>query len=748
MKSQSKKALTATENSFLHLYGAKGIGKTYTLINLLKELNLTYIDIDLSINSLIPFGSLIFNLKITPSENHISDIFYEEINNLIQTKTVLIFSNFEYCDADSMVLIQSLINYYTENSEHKEIKIILEENTESKPTSIEGTALIELNKLSYEDVLVIVKQEILANNQILNWIVELSEGNIHKLRIIYNLLIKTYNVTRSKDKLNLNSLKNIPGNTIMKIYLDLFDKTHDILKNTLKIVASIGGDFYDELLCKANINISTNTLKEISEYRTFIEPVFSEGRNTSYRFISPEIKDYILTDKCTDNDELNNILRRYYLYLTSLANDISFDERSYYERIIILHSIINLRVTSEQYCLDYYHHLMKTYYSNFAFESMVVLHRYRSKCHFGNDNNIFNDFPDYRAMMLQAFNFTSRYKETISLGYTENHNNEIFLVAKAYYLNGDPQRALKLLETYDDSTCFNTLNLKASIYNWFSDIERSRKYIEKALLFAEKSKEEDKKHFIFKKGNLGYFNVPDKQIERTISFFRQRPKRELAEVLFNYGTEKLLAKEREEVKDGLNKIKEAQILFHQTCDTAIWHCIHSYGIHDVLEKRFEKGIEKWESIIESSKCACFSELTVYLNITCAYIKLNKLSKAKLYLDKVNYRILEYNNISLKKKYAHIDLIEDYKVIVKQNPDISLCVRNYLLMQALIAKRENRPTVKMLAKKALKASKYNSTSQYLLERLANGEARHRGTNYIKKLFSEEEMYFCSILFWNN
>lgn len=741
------------DKSLILLRGEKGLGKSYQLFHTLKKLNYNYVDIDLGINKNIPCGSLIYNLHITPSEALFSELFYEKINSYISDNQVIVFSNFEQCDPDAKLLIKSLVHYYASLTDIN-AKIIIEENEKTELDNTNIFALLEIESRTKKELLDIAASEINADKKIIRKIVELSEGNIKKFQILCNVLGSIYGCPREDgEKWNFSSITILPG-TFLSIYMNYYNIINDRLKPALKVIATIGDNFYDELLCKANISINREIIHEIAKYQTFIKCVrvdYSEVQDvmfkTNYHFILPEIQTFIHI--CSKHN-INQVLEEYYIYIKDLADSGSFSTRSYYDQIIILQSMINLRFENSVFIFDYYIRLMKIYYAKYAFESVINLHNRRDDYHNGNDNNIYNDYPEYRAMIQEAFILTSRYDEAINLKFDPSNTREIFLTAKAYYLKANPLKALKLLDSYDNSTCFDALNLKASIYNWFSNMEKSKKYLFKAYRLAEQNGEKDKKHFIIKKGGLDQ-DIPEfkKQIEASIEFFRTRPKRELAEILYNTGAEKIFHVQDEEVQDGLGKIKEAEILFRSICDKAMWHCIHAYGIHDALCFKFRDAISKWKSIVEETKYACFSELTVYLNISCAYLKLEEYEEMKKYLKMTNDKIIEYVN-QQQEKEIYADLEKSYKKICKNNQDISLCIRNYFLMKALLAKKEgySQRMIKDYACKALASSDYNSSSQYLLERLAESKTSHRGRAYIKRFFSENEMYFCSIMFWNN
>lgn len=740
--------LTISTKLVLILKGEKGIGKSYELRRVLDDLDHEYVDIDLSINKNIPFGSLIFSLQITPLEIKIDETFFNKINDHIRKNRIIIFSNYEQCDSDSKILIKSLVNYYVKNIEDS--IIIIEENEENEESTFNDCIIVKFNKKSEEELLKIIKEKIHAHENILKKIARLINGNINKFYVILHILHDTCGCI-DEENIIIFEDENIP-NSFLSAYEKYYETINERLKLILKIIATIGGDFYEELLCKSINYIDQSEIREIADKGTCIENVETGTSNyqeikykTNYRFILNEFSNIISNSK----NDINIFIEKYYINVAYLADSESFKKYSYYDQIVILQSLINLRPRNTVYIFKYFVRLMEIYHKKYAFESVISLHDKRNEFHNGSDENIFRDFPGYRSMMQEAFILTSRYQDAINIGYNVENQREIFLAAKANYLNADPQKALILLNLIDDGIYFDALNLKASIYNWFSNMEKSKYYLTKAYNLAEFLNEEDKKHYIIKKAGLD-LGIPEfrEQSEKTIEFFRKRPKRELAEVLYNIGTIKLFSESKEESLDGLNKILESKKIFDEICDKVIWHCQNSLAINDALNFDFRKGIDRWERIIDDSKCACFSELTVYLNIVCGYIKLQDFMKANLYIEKTCKRILEYANRNKNDKY--IDLFKNYKHIVKENPEISLCVRNYFLMQALFIKQTNgiEKTVKKYAKTALKSSNYNSSNQYLLERLANGRNAHNGKNYIKRFFSENEMYFCSIMFWNN
>lgn len=743
-----KELLTSSNKIVLLLKGKKGVGKSYQLHHALQELNHKYVDIDLSINKNIPLGSLIFSLQIIPLEIKINDSFFNKINNYIKNETTIIFSNYEQCDSDSRILIKSLVNYYVKHVENS--IIIIEENLENEECIFDDCTIVKFNNKNEYELLNIIKNKIHAHDNILKKIVKLTNGDINKFDVILRML---QDMRGEVDENNIIILEdeNIP-NSFLSAYERYYSTIDEKLKIILKIIATIGGDFYEELLCKSINYINQYEIHDIAERGTCIENVNTGTSNyqeikykTNYRFILDEFNN-IISDSRSD---INKFIEKYYIHVKYLADSDSFKKYSYYDKIIILQSIINLRPRNTVYIFKYYVKLMEIYHEKYAFESVISLHNRRNEFHNGSDKNIFEDFPNYRSMVQEAFILTSRYQDAIDIGYNLENHREIFLAAKANYLNADPQKALMLLNLFDHSSCFDALNLKASIYNWFSDMEKCKYYITAAYNLAETLNEEDKKHYIIKKAGLDLgIDEFKKQSEKTIDFFRKRPKRELAEVLYNIGTIKIFSESKEEVADGLNKINESKRIFHEICDKVIWHCQNSLAIYDALNFDFQGGIAKWENIIEDSKCACFNELTVYLNITCCYIKLHEYQNTDFYLQKTRKRILEYANRN--KKYEYTDLLKNYKRIVKENPEISLCIRNYFLMESLFAKQKNETEkmVRKYAKIALKSSDYNSSNSYLLERLANGKNTHKGKNYIKRFFSENEMYFCSIMFWNN
>jgi hypothetical protein len=737
-----------TGGLILEIIGEKGLGKSYCVLTTLQELHLEYKEIDLSINKEIPFGSLIYNLQITPDDISFKEVFCAKIQEVLKNDQLIWFTNFEVCDPDSRILINYLLHYYAV-SQYPAIIIVESNCIKSYLPEIKGIQTISFNNLTKSDLTEYGCKIVKANKEVLQKIVGLSNGNIGRFHIICRILSHLYKI-RSAAIFDFMTLQpeDIP-NSLISTYIKHYELIEDHLKPVLKIISFIDDHFYEELFKEAYEDTYVDYLKELVNYKTIIfhtelnNKAFQVEFRNKYQFILSELRSQIVLLSRSEKYEL---LKPYLLHLKDLAdNSIRFAKYSYFEQIIILQSILNNYQVTDN-ILKYGIELMKNYYTNFAYENVITLRNRLSLSL--NDQQINSLYPCYLQMVLSSFILTCRYKEAMSMEHKVSSGIEYCLVAKGFYLAGEPLKALKILEKIElGDNGFEVFNLKASIYNWFSDIKKSEYYIRKAYKVAT----EEQKYHIIKKVELEVNLDPmlpeyRQSINNAITYFRSRSKRELAEILFNSGTSDLFKDSSTIRKEGIAKIKEAKKLLEEICDNEVWYCDNSIAISHALSFEFNEAIQLWENIIDQTKTICFCELTIYLNIACAAIKIEDQYRTSYYLKLVVERILEYANKTEKNRYSNLD--NEFKKIATEHADINLCIRNYFLVKALYSQsfQDNEEQVRVYAKKALDSSAYPSSSDYLLYNLSSRWLRHIGKTYIKKFFADHQMYFCPVMFW--
>lgn len=727
----------------IELVGERGLGKTYCLLNVFQELKLDWYEIDLDINREIPFGALICNLQLNPLNNKYKDIVYDKFNQIIKQGKIIYFSNYEVCDADSRIIIDNLIDfYYNSNSE---ICIFIENNSIVPQIPQAENIVFERCKDSIlkEYAISIVN----SSQEIINQIVKMATGNIMRLIIICKIIAHIYTKFQSNQiPYNFSSLQlcNIPK-SLISVYVRYYEFIGDELRPIIKIISSLGSSFYEELVKEAYCNdIYIDGLRRIKDFNTIIQlqklNYCDSNIKNKYSFILPEAYEVILQK---DEKNKQDIIRPYLQYLKDLVCIESvFKNYNTSEKIIILQSIIN-NYHAVDNILDYSIRLLQIYYNEFAFENAIQWGKKLLDYTYYNQVQINKRYDCYFSILLNSYILTGKYDEAIKLEQNITSIRERCLIAKAYYLKGNPIKSLGILENIENAdNYFDVLSLKASIYNWLSKMQLSKNYLLKAYKIATK----EEQYSIIKKVDLD-LDLPEfqRQLSKTLEYYKKKSKKEYAEVLFNIGTSKLFSASSQEQLNGYTQICNAEVLLNEICDKDSWYCQNSLAIFYALHFEFDKAIRLWESIVEQSKDICFCELVVYLNIVCASLKNGDLNKANIYLEKTSNRILEYANS--KNDISYLDKNDEYEKIAKVRPEINLCIRNYFLMKALLCKLNGEgKKIRKYACRAKRASNYNSSNDYLVYNLSHTVLRHIGKNYIKRFFADNEMYFCSVMFW--
>lgn len=731
------------QKQFIELIGEGGLGKSYCLLKIFEELKLDWYEIDLGINREIPFGALVYNLQLNPSNSTYRDLVYNKLNQIIKQGKIIYFSNYEVCDADSRIIIENLIDFYYKSK--SEICIVIENNSAIPQVS---QAINIVFKPCKENILKEYAISIIDGRQeVINKIVKMATGNIMRLIIICKIINHIYikcPFTETKYNFSCLHLCDIPE-SLISAYVRYYEFIDEELRPIIKIISSLGSSFYEELLKEAFHNdIYIDGLRRIKDFNTIIQLQKLNYCNlkikSKYSFIIPEAYKVVLQKNGKDKQ---NIIKPYLQYLKDLVGVESvFEKYTISEKIIILQSIISNHYITNN-ILEYSIRLLHIYYKEFAFENTIQWGQKLLDYTYYNQVQINKRYEDYFTILLNSYILTGKYDEAIKLEQDTISAQEKCLIAKAYYLKGNPIRALNILENIKNAdNYFDVLNLKASIYNWLSEMRLSKKYILKAYRIATK----EQQYSIVKKIDLD-LDLPEfkRLLNKALEYYKNSSKKEYAEVLFNIGTSKLFSASPQEQLDGYAQIVNAEILFNEICDKDSWYCQNSLAIFHALHFEFDEAIQIWERIMEQSKGICFCELTIYLNIVCALLKNGNMTKANIYLEKTSNRIFEYANY--KNYILHLNRDDEFEKITKDRPEINLCIRNYFLMKALLCKLNGgEKEMRKYARRAKHSSNYNSSSDYLIYNLSHTILKHIGKNYIKRFFADNEMYFCPVMFW--
>lgn len=756
-----QKAIKSEDNfNLIVLHGESGRGKTYIAHKVLEEKKISVNDIVFSNESFFPCGLMSDEEWIDSDENVILACCTEKI----QDEQCLLFQNMEYCNLDYKNLFGRLFQFCKVNDSR--VIAILEYNSNNVPDDVIcklTNKKIEVGPQiadKFKNFLEMNFHHNPLNNELFEKIIRISNGNIRTFYNALNILqhLNIINKRNSGKYEYINTDFSIPDN-FLALQIKLFDTLEKYEKEPLLSAAPFSVNIYDKLLIGvfSEFNNLNKYLDILSQYKSIItsnDNVFSttELFKSSYVFLDSETKDAIQTR--LDKNEINKKIDAYYMYFDRIYQNRSyFDSLKETDKILLLSNLSKSRkhnISSNQ--VKYFVDLMGYYQKHFLYRNVIeqatlVL---RSKeltiTQINKENHFFWTIYFNALIAVGKYKYVIEYKDKFEDGDLN------YLIAKAFYYNGEPKEALFILENKihdQNNTQFNIglkYSMMASIYDWLGNNKKSAGFFK---LAAKHCETDELKYQLYKKYSQQIeFEVPEcqKKMKEAIDFYKNKNLKDYAECLHNFGTGCIFVYN---YKEAERKLKLSCNVLRKICSNEIYYPLNSLGIlYSYHNSQYKKAISLWESALKFNINEKFCKAAIINNMITIYIKIGNYEKAK---EKLIFLEEEFNNLNCFMNVNSNDRL-----------DMQHQFRQYYYNCALLSKaKEELHEALNYFYEAQKSSTYNSNIVYSINKnIQELETRLNIKNQFfkkhilkveeptptEKYMYEKDMYLCEIMFW--
>lgn len=674
----------------LLITGEHGLGKTTVIEGYLQKCSRKILKIKNYVGSSFAYEPLIY--AISPNHSYSEEMYKINFSEYIkkelfkicsENETVLYFQNIETYENELLEfcieITQDLLIHFPQ---YKTL-IIFEYDSDKIPDLInifyqfspKMFDIICFKRMDINEIksyIQYVFENIEINNEELNYIKDVSFGNIMYINIIINYLKnKGVIIAESNDKYVCKKIKKGSLKNVLKNYiLERYNRLDENLKEVLMKSSIIGEKFNSTFLSDSfEIADADEVLTEIEDISFLIKQEENNSylfeNNESYKIVNEKIEPIL-------QKEWHKILAEYF-YNRFIRYQNFYDTLKIEEKIRYIYPIYYHYKEAHCYekCLPTALELVDCYekISDFSREAelletvkWLLTHCKLSDCEKSDIHfNVLKSEAINKQSCSQYLDAIVIYKKCIVLlnDMEDERIPEINLnIAFCYYMYGDYQKALSLSqdlkdkieekEKYNYLYC-KVLSFLASLYDLIRNVEKKNLYFSHALTIAKERDYKDIYYSLLKKASLVFYEELSLPMYNEAKYYFEETKQlvKTAEVLHNIATDSLYLDHQYNIMENAQKSIQ---LFDSIGNTHAHYPYNTCGLYEMLynkdytkaHKYFERGL--------TYKNEPFSKITLNINNAVCYLKEGNISKAEkifMYVDSlidqpINCGILVFN----------------------------------------------------------------------------------------------------------
>ena len=760
IKKQIKKLLDSNDNfNLILLYGDLGNGKTYIAHKALSERKIDVTDIIFSGDYFFPRGLMSDEEWIESDEHSILSACTRNFHK----ENCIFFQNMEYCNLDYLSMFSRMLRYY--KSINARATVIIEYNGNRLPNNDFCKLTdkkIGINSPKPEIFDIFLEKNFHYNDlngMLFQKIKKISTGSVRTFYTVLNILQHLDIISMGEDdKYDYKKVEFEMPNNFLELQNILFGELAKYEANPLLVAAPFSINIYEKLLTEvfSEFDSLEKYLDNLSQYKSFItrDDSFQNTQlfQSSYAFLDNEAQEAILTQ--LERNEIRKKIAAYYTYFDKIyQNKTWYNSLKDADRVLLLSNLARVRqntmgINQVRYFVD----LMEYYYEHFLYHNVIELACTVIKSKELTSKQINAENHLFWIIYFKSLIAVGKYKQVIEYNEQFADNDLNYLIAKALYYKGEPEKALYILEkkiSDKGDANFNIgykYSILSSIYDWLGDNKKSKRYFRLAI---KNAREDDLQYQLYKKYSQQIdFAVPECQekMKKAIDFYANRSMKDYAECLHNFGTSCIFVKEYKEADE---KLKLSCNILNKMCANEIYYPLNSLGIlYCYNNSEYEKAVSIWEFALKFHINEKFCEAAIINNIMNIYIKIGEYKKAKEKMDFFKRRFIRYNSSANMKNKSRLDMSHQ--------------LRQYYYNIALYfkAKGDFKEAIKYFYK-AGKTSTYESNIVYsinknildlenhLKQTIRFSKQKHikvEAPTPIEKYMHEQNMYLCEIMFW--
>lgn len=756
--------LLTKSNSYraIKVYGNLGCGKTYATTEILQDNGIAYQIVTFSTYNIVPFQNI--KNQWAGSEE---DQFLMKFSKLFQEGCVLVFENLERCGQDQLRLIARLLQYHKNSGEQTTAILEYDESTSScdcLSELVQDRVFVEPIKkdefLSYLQANFLYNKK---NEQLFNKIIIISNKNLQNFFITLNIL-KQQDIICGGDGqlLYYNKPEEALPNNLLSLYGKLLEGLDGYLQNSLQAAVPFAPNIYTHILkiIIQNFDNFEKYLEELSQFDSLIRVNKCNDKNedsifqSSYLFTTEAASEAVCNK--LSSKQINDLTRRYYDYLDKIYHNTNeYNLLSNSDKMQLLMNLTQsrkgyIKINQIPLIID----IMIHYYEHFLYFSAIEYGNKIIEAKILNPEQMNMKFHEFYLVYFRTLLAVGDYKCIMEFKGQFTDEDINFLIARAFYNSGKPRVALHILDNIDKNK--NKINrgykehLKASIYDWIGDHNKSLEHFKRALKTS--ASEDSLKYQLYKKyGMYVDFRLPEckQKIKQAVEFYEYKDLKQFAECLHNYGTGCVMTFQFEEAKENLER---SRTILSKICNEEVYYPLNSLAIlYCIHSKDFDSAVEIWNDALKYHIVIDFCNLALQNNRFNAYI------------HQKNWYAAQKQKIDLEATFYEICPRMDFaKELMGIRPDLQHQLRQFYYNCAVFhkVKREFLEALKYFIM-AEKSSKYNSTLVYAisrnireLEKICYPKAYWRmywkkpllHPSMIEEFMYEHDMYLCETMFW--
>lgn len=760
LKQFLNQTLSRNTNSFcvIEVYGPKGSGKSTAIEEVLRTANMQHKIITFSKDNLCPFQDMLSKqMEGTEDEQYTA-----ALSELLQQDTVLVLADVEWCMQDHVNMIARVLNYH--QICRYPAHVILEQNGAEPLPFLQALPITDRFSVKpippevFQSYLAAHFQNSEANPPLFQKIIDIANGNIRHFFIVLNILLQENIISRNGIVFVYNQFDHILPKDLLGLCRMVFDHLEQNTKRSLCAAAPFSSQIYTQLveMLVQSAGRCDFYLKELSQHDSLITQSLTGNQLASYQsqyeFTTPYARNAVC--ERIPLDEYNQFIQKYYdcfdrVYHNSHAN-LSEIGRVQLALHLVRSKEKDLTINQIPLIVD----IMTYCYEHFMYYTALKYGKLLLDAHVLNHDQLNAEYHGFYLIYFKTLLAVGQYGDILNFDHMFHDEDLNYYIALAYYNNGSPIQALKIIqqnwggERLAGSGYKNML--LSSIYDWIGDNKASLKQFKLAIKACNQHL--DLKYQLYKRYSMHIdFRLPECQekMRQAANYYRIRQRKQYAECMHNLGTGYIMIGQHDQGRKCLQKSKKT---LEKICDSEIYHPINSIAISLCFANQaFEEAIQLWESCLRHEIPIDFCRIALKNNLMNAYIHQALWKQADQLCDEIRREFVDA---------CHDDNL--VYVVAKVRPDLQHPLRQFYYNQGIYWKAKGeRDKASACFSDAKRCSQYHSVVEYAIEqniRELTAISKHQTflLQYLphkalrpteqERFIYEHDIYLCEVMFW--
>ena len=752
--------LRENQNGFcvIEIYGPKGSGKSTAIKEVLCTGNTPYQTITFSRDNLCPFQDILSEQMEGTEDEQCTTA----LSRLLQQNKVLVLTDVEWCTQDHMHMIARVLNYHKIHQYPPQI-ILEHNNIEPLPylktlpiTDSFGVEPISPNV--FQSYLKEHFKDSKQNQQLFQQIIQIANGNIRHFFIVLNILLQEKIISRNGEVFVCNKFDYRLPNDLLGLCGMVFDQLTRNTQISLCAAAPFSIRIYTQLveMLIQHYDYCEPGLKELSQYDSLITQSLSRDQLASFQ------SQYEFTTSLARNavcekiplNEYHDFIQKYYDYFDRVYHNSNSNLSEIARVQLAIHLVRSkekdLTINQIPLIID----IMAYCYSHFMYYTGLKYGKLLLDSHVLNADQLNTEYHGFYLIYFQTLLAIGQYTDILNFDHVFVDEDLNYYIALAYYNNGSPAQALKIIQqNWTGERLANSgykTMLLSSIYDWMGNNQESLKQFKLAIRSC--NQQQELKYQLYKRYSMYIdFRLPECQekMQRAANYYRTKQRKQYAECMHNLGTGYVMIGHHDK---GRKCLEESKKTLEKICDSEIYYPINSMAIslcHD--SQAFGDAIKLWEQALQHEIPVDFCRIALKNNLMNAYIHQSQWEQVNQLCDELGKEF--------KQACSSVNLVKDVSNV---RPDLQHPLRQFYYNQAIYWKsRGDYKKALSCFVDAKRCSRYHSVIEYAIEQNIR-ELGHKQKHLMllwkyfsrkpcqptaqEKFIYQHDIYLCEVMFW--